>query len=73
MFELMKELSDILRHRRHERGSIDFDFPESKIIVENRKETLYQAISRCFDEPEFLEQLKNLYYLLQNTKADYFI
>ena len=28
MFELMKELSDILRHRRHERGSIDFDFPE---------------------------------------------
>ena len=27
-------------------------------IVENRKETLYQAISRCFDEPEFLEQLK---------------
>ena len=26
MFELMKELSDILRVRRHERGSIDFDF-----------------------------------------------
>lgn len=33
MFELMKELSDILRERRHERGSIDFDFPESKIIL----------------------------------------
>lgn len=27
-------------------------------IVENRKETLYQAISRCFDEPEFLNELK---------------
>ena len=27
-------------------------------IVENRKETLYQAISRCFDEPEFFNKLK---------------
>lgn len=34
MFELMKELSDILRERRHERGSIDFDFPESKLILD---------------------------------------
>ena len=29
----MKELSGILRSRRHTRGSIDFDFPESKIIL----------------------------------------
>ena len=36
MFELMKELSDILRYRRHERGSIDFDFPESKIILDEK-------------------------------------
>lgn len=27
-------------------------------IVENRKEILYHAISRCFDEPGFLEELK---------------
>ena len=27
-------------------------------IVENRKETLYHAISRCFDGPGFLEELK---------------
>lgn len=33
MFELMKELSDILRKRRHNRGGIDFDFPESKILL----------------------------------------
>lgn len=33
MFEQMKELSDILRERRHERGSVDFDFPESKILL----------------------------------------
>ena len=36
MFELMKGLSDILRYRRHERGSIDFDFPESKIILDEK-------------------------------------
>ncbi len=34
MFLLMKELSDILRQRRHERGSIDFDFPESKLVLD---------------------------------------
>lgn len=33
MFELMKELSHILRERRHRRGAIDFDFPEAKIIL----------------------------------------
>jgi len=33
MFEQMKELSDILREVRHERGSVDFDFPESKIVL----------------------------------------
>ena len=33
MFFLMKELSALLRKRRHHRGSIDFDFPESKITL----------------------------------------
>lgn len=33
MFFMMKELSGILRDSRHHRGSIDFDFPESKIIL----------------------------------------
>ena len=36
MFFLMKELSGILRSRRHTRGSIDFDFPESKIILDEK-------------------------------------
>lgn len=34
MFFLMKELADIVRQRRKKRGSIDFDFPESKIILD---------------------------------------
>ncbi len=32
-FLLMKELSDILRNKRHQRGAVDFDFPESKITL----------------------------------------
>lgn len=34
MFDLMQELSQILRERRRLRGSIDFDFPEAKIILD---------------------------------------
>ena len=36
MFLLMKELADILRKKRHARGSIDFDFPESKIVLDEK-------------------------------------
>ncbi len=32
----MKELSDIIRKRRAKRGSIDFDFPETKIILDEK-------------------------------------
>lgn len=35
MFELMLELANILREKRRKRGSIDFDFPESKIILDS--------------------------------------
>lgn len=35
-FDLMKEVSDILREKRRKRGSIDFDFPESKIILDDK-------------------------------------
>ena len=33
MFELMKELFDILNRRRRRRGSIDFDLPEAEVIL----------------------------------------
>jgi ribonuclease R len=36
MFELMLELADILREKRKLRGSIDFDFPESKIYLDKK-------------------------------------
>lgn len=34
MFHCMKKLADILREKRKSRGSIDFDFPESKIELD---------------------------------------
>lgn len=36
MFRLMEELAGILRNKRKKRGSIDFDFPESKIILDEK-------------------------------------
>lgn len=36
MFELMQELAQILREKRRKRGSIDFDFPESKILLDEK-------------------------------------
>lgn len=36
MFELMLKVSDLLRGLRHDRGSIDFDFDESKVLVDEK-------------------------------------
>mgnify|MGYP002610782262 CR=1 FL=1 len=36
MFDCMKELADILRDKRSQRGSIDFDFPETKILLDEK-------------------------------------
>ena len=34
MFEMMEELAGILRSKRRKRGSIDFDFPETKVLLD---------------------------------------
>lgn len=36
MFEMMEELASFLRAKRKKRGSIDFDFPETKIILDEK-------------------------------------
>jgi len=36
MFEDMAQLASLLRKRRRKRGSIDFDFPETKIILDEK-------------------------------------
>ena len=40
MFDCMKELADILRENRRKRGAIDFDFPESKIVLNEQGKPL---------------------------------
>ncbi len=40
LFFLMKELADILRQKRKQRGSIDFDFPETKVILDAKGKPL---------------------------------
>ena len=36
MFERMQELAGLLREKRKQRGSIDFDFPETKILLDEK-------------------------------------
>lgn len=36
MFREMKELAAVLREKRRKRGSIDFDFPETKVILDEQ-------------------------------------
>ena len=36
MFLEMKKLADILREKRRQRGSINFDFPESKLVLDEK-------------------------------------
>ncbi len=36
MFRQMLELSKKLRQKRHQRGAVDFDFPESKILLDEK-------------------------------------
>lgn len=36
MFQLMAELSGIIRQKRYSRGAIDFDFPEAKISLDEK-------------------------------------
>ena len=40
MFEDMDELASILREKRRKRGSIEFDFPETKIILDDNGNTV---------------------------------
>lgn len=47
MFMLMKELAEKLRAKRRKRGSIDFDLPETKILIdENGRPTAIQPYDR---------------------------
>lgn len=70
IFELMAELSLLLRKKRHQRGSIDFDFPESKIIVDKKGRPLE---IKAYDRNAATRLIEDFMLLANETVAeDYF-
>lgn len=70
MFLLMKELADILRKKRHARGSIDFDFPESKIVLDEKGKPLE---IRAYERNAATRIIEDFMLLANETVAeDYF-
>lgn len=69
-FDRMKELSDILRENRHKRGSIDFDVPETKIIVDKNHKPVE---IKPYDRNPATEIIEDFMLMANETVAeDYF-
>lgn len=70
MFECMKELSDLLREKRRQRGSIDFDFPETKLILDEEGRPLE---IRPYDRNTATKIIEDFMLLANETVAqDYY-
>lgn len=67
MFEEMEQLAGILRNRRHQRGSIDFDFPESKIMLD---EEGHPMEIRSYDRNVATEIIEDFMLLANETVAE---
>ncbi len=69
MFRLMQELAKILREKRKKRGSIDFDFPESKILLD--KEGVPMEI-RPYERNAATKIIEDFMLLANETVAQHF-
>ena len=67
MFEEMEKLAGILRNRRHQRGSIDFDFPESKIMLD---EEGHPMEIRSYDRNVATKIIEDFMLLANETVAE---
>lgn len=67
MFEEMEQLAGILRNRRHQRGSIDFDFPESKIMLDEEGHTME---IRSYDRNVATKIIEDFMLLANETVAE---
>lgn len=55
MFLLMKELSDKLREARMQRGAVDFDFSDSKVVLDENDEPVYIGPEERNDASKIIE------------------
>lgn len=53
MLVQMKELAALLREKRRARGSIDFDFPETKVILNEKGEPIEIRHMREIQPPHY--------------------
>lgn len=70
MFEKMYELSKLLRKKRQKRGSIDFDFPETKVILD---EAGHPVEIKPYDRNAATKLIEDFMLIANETVAqDYF-
>ena len=62
-----EELALILRKHRHERGSIDFDFPEAKIIVDDKGRV---TDIKAYDRNEATRLIEDFMLIANETVAE---
>jgi len=67
-FLLMKELADIIRQERNNRGALDFDFPESKVIVD---ENSFPIEIKRFERGEGEMLIEDFMIKANETVAEY--
>lgn len=69
MFEQMAELADVLRAKRRKRGSIDFDFPESKIILDEKGRPIEV---KAYDRNKATKLIEDFMLICNETVAEEF-
>ncbi len=69
MFHLMKDLSSCLRNKRMKRGSIDFDFPESKIKLNEQGEPIE---IKAYERNSATKLIEDFMLMANETVAEHF-
>ncbi|MBP5282147.1 MAG: ribonuclease R, partial [Lachnospiraceae bacterium] len=68
-FQMMEELSKLLRARRHDRGGIDFDLPECKIELDAKGKPTYVG---PYDRNEATKIIEDFMLAANETVAEHF-
>ena len=70
MFQLMAELSSIIREKRYGRGAIDFDFPECKITLDEKG---YPVSIKPYDRNAATKIIEDFMLMANETIAELFL